>query len=453
MRVGFVELHSRRNRASELANTTKINGTNGSHTGSSMPCHLERHLEKSWPISNQLKSDNADSLFLWIGGCIAEVVEQGCKTLELSTSTPLPLGITFSFPVEQPSLEKAIITSMGKGFAIPPKIDLGARLEAAYEKHRGNRLPQIRVAAIANDSVATLVSFIFNHSGVAQRRATMGLILGTGSNATIPIRPSRLHPSKRPQKVTTLRNGVMEDAKIAVNTEWSINGSAPPMRDLGLISSWDDELSAQNEKPGFQPLEYMTAGRYLGELGRLMLLDYMTNNLGIASTSLPCKMLEQFGLTTKFLGQFKPPGAVGLLTKLRDEFGTSADADFAWTEHHAHALHRIAKSIERRAAGLIAAAILALLTLGDELPAEDQPAYPNTGSETLELGVGYTGGCIVHFQDYLTDCQGFLDELIHKRFGTQSRVRVVLSPCHDGGISGAGILAAAASAAALVNPA
>lgn len=56
--------------------------------------------------------------------------------------------------------------------------------------------------------------------------------------------------------------------------------------------------------------------------------------------------------------------------------------------------------------------------------------------------VGYTGGCIVHFQDYLADCQAFLDEIMKAEFGDQEDVpRVVLMPCHDGGIIGAGILA------------
>lgn len=57
--------------------------------------------------------------------------------------------------------------------------------------------------------------------------------------------------------------------------------------------------------------------------------------------------------------------------------------------------------------------------------------------------VGYTGGCISHFQDFLEDCQGFLDGIMDAEFGEEVRQfpRVVLTPCHDGGIIGAGILA------------
>jgi hexokinase len=233
-----------------------------------------------------------------------------------------------------------------------------------------------------------------------------------------------------------------DDAKIAVNTEWSINGTAPPMRELGLINQWDDELSAQNEKPGFQPLEYMTAGRYLGELGRIMLLSYMTSVLKVELDALPQNILNQDGLTTTFLSRFKPLQPTALLSHLRNEFPEPPHSRFVWTEHHAEALYRIAKAIEVRAAGIIAAAILALLTLGEQLPARGP--IPTWTSEIRELGVGFTGGCIVHFQDYLVDCQDFVDQLVKKRFGDDSPLKVAMHPCHDGGITGAGILVAAA---------
>ncbi|KAG5986739.1 hypothetical protein E4U54_005278, partial [Claviceps lovelessii] len=409
---------------------------------------LHRHLERSWPIANHLKNDNADSLFLWIGQCIAEVVAEGCPKFSLARDTPIPLGVTFSFPMEQPSLDRANITSMGKGFAIPPNVDLGVCLINAYDQHRhgsNQSLPPIYAAAIANDSVSTLVSFIFHYDGVAHRRAAMGLILGTGSNATIPVKLSMLHPSKRPRNVNVLAGEKVEDAKIAVNTEWSIKGTEPPMRELGLITAWDDELSAQNEQPGFQPLEYMTAGRYLGELGRIMLLDYLHGTCKVSRACLPPKLLLQDSLTTTFLSHYKPLDTRSLLTALRSEFPESTDSGFAWTEHDAEALYRIAKAIEVRAAGIIAAAILALLTVGGELPAEEDASIAGPdGRDGCELGVGYTGGCVVHFQDYLEDCQDFVNQLMARRFGAESGWSVVMRPCHDGGITGAGILVAAA---------
>ncbi|PHH83650.1 hypothetical protein CDD82_5408 [Ophiocordyceps australis] len=341
---------------------------------------------------------------------------------------------------------------MGKGFAIPPDVELGARLQEGYSKLKTSDLPPIQVVAIANDSVATLVSFIFSYDGSARRRAAMGLILGTGSNATVPLRLDQLHPDKRQQLVSMLPGDKVPEVKIAVNTEWSINGTEPPMRQLGLITPWDDELSAHNELPGFQPLEYMTAGRYLGELGRIVLLDYMTTVLGLSADKLPTRLLQRHGLTTTFLSHFRPLDDVSLLvSKLRAEFPEcdAPDDGFVWTKEVAEVLYSIAKAIELRAAGIMAAGVAALLTLSGDIPevAGEAPTE-TTRTHVDELGVGYTGGCIVHFQDYLVDCQRFLDQLVARRYhgggGASGPVRVALHACHDGGIMGAGILAAAA---------
>lgn len=404
---------------------------------------MQRPLERSWPIANHLKNDNADSLFSWIGRCIADVVEEGCATFHVRTDEPLPLGVTFSFPMEQRSVSHALLMDMGKGFALPSGIDLGAHIEHGYAEARRAGLPPLKVTAIANDAVSTLVSSIFSYGGAEHRRSAMALILGTGSNATVPLKLHLLHPSKRPQTVSVLPGERVADAKIAVNTEWSIKGSLPPMKAAHLVTKWDDVLSLQNERPGFQPLEYMTAGRYLGELARIILVDYLVNVLEMAITTLPRKLLEKESLTTTFLSQYKPLNpASTLLEKLKQQIPDDAESCFVWTEELATSLYHIAKAIEVRAAGIIAAAIVALLTLADELPA-DGTAVTDAGSPVRELGVGYTGGCIVHFQDYLVDCQSFLDQLVARRLGEDSRLRVVLNPCHDGGVTGAGILVAA----------
>lgn len=435
LRVGFVELRPKLLAASQLDG--KANGFIPETTE-----RMRRRMEKSWPIDDHLKNENSDSLFLWIGKCIAEVILDGCTELRLPADQEIPLGVTFSFPMVQHSLSEATLMTMGKGFAISSNLNLGARLLDGYNRAKSPDLPPIRVEAIANDSVSTLVSFVFTYDESTTKRGTMGLILGTGCNATIPLRLSQLHPSKRPQQVPVGVGEHIDDIKITINTEWSINGTAPPIRELGLMSRWDKVLDSQNESPGFQPLEYMTAGRYLGELGRIMLVDYMTSNLGIAAETLPAKLLQRHGLTTTFLSHFRPLQSPDLLSRLKTEFPESSGSpNFNWTEDLAVALYHIAKAIEVRAAGIVAAATLALLTLAGDVPPEGSPVV----DRACKLGVGYTGGCIVHFQDYLSDCQQFLDSLLEKRFGSERLLEVDLSPCHDGGITGAGILVAAAA--------
>lgn len=417
-------------------------GVNG-HAPASSPDgepSLRRLLEQSWPIGEHLKSENAESLFAWIGQCVATVVERACQEWHLDRSCELPMGVTFSFPMIQRSVSEASLMSMGKGFAISSRVDLGSLLLTGYEQHRRD-LPRIMIAAIANDAVATLVSFIYQFRATPQQKAIMGLICGTGSNATIPLRLSSLHPSKRPETVSVIPGQAEEDVRIAVNTEWSINGSAPPLRRLGLISRWDTELDEAGEVPGFQPLEYMSSGRYLGELGRLVFTDYLQSCLGFKAADLPTRLQHKFGLSTTFLSHFGPKSPGPLLQQLEQEFPLAKDKENRrqqWTEEIAEALYQIATAIEVRAAGIVAASTIALLRCAQELPAPGAPQLDVAAPS--ELVVGYTGGCITGFQNYLQDCQDFLDKVIAMEYGKGTKLRVSLAPCHDGGITGAGIL-------------
>ncbi len=99
-----------------------------------------------------------------------------------------------------------------------------------------------------------------------------------------------------------------------------------------------------------------------------------------------------------------------------------------------------------RAAGIIAASVVGLLGCAEEIHQSESDGARTNGGVKRELVVGFTGGCIQFFQNYLADCQRFLDSILELEFDGASPVRVVLSPCHDGGITGAGILVPAALA-------
>lgn len=358
----------------------------------------------------------------------------------------------------QESLAEATLMPMGKGFAITTHVDLAEQLRQGYEVVADVSLPRIKITAILNDAVATLVSFAYRHRENQSQHAVMGLIVGTGANATTFLPLSKLGAAKWPRDVRD------PDIRIAVNTEWSINGTASALRNLALITKWDAALDAAGELAGFQPLEYMTAGRYLGELGRLILVDYLTNELRIPVQQLPPKLQQRHGLTTAFLGNLGPhlqhTTGRSMLQQLQHELlppaapllpATTASPSsipaFTWTEETANLTYTLARAIQRRASALTAAATLALALFAD------MHKLPCLRADSALL-IGYTGGCIQHFQQYLVDCQTFLDTLAPRLFVSgaqrqeqqeqqqQSRLPTLrLVPCHDGGIVGAGILA------------
>lgn len=343
--------------------------------------------------------------------------------------------------------------SMGKGFTITSNLDLGDQLRQGYARAiAGRGLPNVKIMAIVNDAVATFVSFVYQLNADPRRKAAMGLIVGTGNNATIPLRLSSLHPDK----IQLLSNSIQTastqsyEERMVINTEWSINGTAPPLNDLGLVTRWDEVLDTQGEAPGFMPFEQMSAGRYLGEIGRIMIFEYFTEILKVAEVDLPKQIRQRHGITTAFLGRLGH-GLDGyhsdmVIEELDLELPCPDEGDFEWSAHTAEAVYQIGKAIQMRAAGMTAAAIIGLLACADELSLSS-PIPLKSGDEDSpdclveELIVGYTGGCIVHFHDYLQDCQTYLDEVMESLSDGMRYPKVVLQSCHDGGIIGAGVLA------------
>src|SRR5436190_901706 len=201
---------------------------------------------------------------------------------------------------------------MGKGFAISSDLNLRSILLAGYERHtrrpygteepsakrrRLFALPRLKIAAITNDTVATLSSLAYLVKSLPNSRVAMGVIVGTGCNATIPMKLSDLHESKA--KHVSSRNP--DAVETVVNTEWTINGAAAPLQELNITTKWDVELDRACARPGFQPFEYMTGGRYIGELVRIILFDYLTNIKGLSRETLPPNLVQEYALTTTYI--------------------------------------------------------------------------------------------------------------------------------------------------------
>ena len=123
------------------------------------------------PAALMTSSSNASDLF----GFIADQVGQapGAK----DTTTPqLNLGFTFSFPVEQQSIDSGILLHWTKGFAT--KGCVGEEIVQLLQQELVARGISVNVSALVNDTVGTLVANI-----VEDKDTHVGVILGTGCNA------------------------------------------------------------------------------------------------------------------------------------------------------------------------------------------------------------------------------------------------------------------------------
>lgn len=352
---------------------------------------------------------------------------------------------------------------MGKGFAITTNLNLGAMLLAGYERHtervpvNGQRnksvaLPRVKIAAITNDTVATLASLAYSVRSEPLSRVAMGLIVGTGCNATIPMKLEALHPSKRISRSLSKKSRPSED-EVIINTEWTINGAAGPLRDLDLVTKWDMMLDKATDAPGFQPFEYMVAGRYLGELVRLVFVDWLTRGRGVIGASLPTLLSRRNALTTTFLATVVAPAedASQLAVVFNSNPESAGHGNWRWTTEFSGAIQRITRAVERRSAAMIASAVVGLLISTGELGLHGDEEHSSFAAEKdypldlhTELVVAYTGGLITQYPCLKADIQRNINLLLECTPTHNAGTTVVLREASDGGIIGAGVLAATA---------
>ncbi len=387
---------------------------------------------------------------------------------------------------------------MGKGFAITSDLNLGSNLLTGYSRHtrrqsvaqhspRSKRrrlgpLPSLKIAAITNDTIATLTSLAYSVKALPNSRVVAGVIVGTGCNATIPMKFSDLGEAK----VQRIKSRNPEAVETVINTEMTIAGACGPLKPY--TTKWDRQLDEACARPGFQPLEYMTGGRYVGELVRTIFFDYMTRTHSppIPASSLPAQLVHSYSFTTTFVSSTlaRARSDSELAGELKRRIPPPESSNWAWTPHSAGALRKIAHYVAVRSAGLIAASIIGLLATVGEISLVDpetavekvsaqepspSPSPNNTLNTTTlttgrnrdglsplpgvswksgpeELVIAYTGGIIQHYPNFKEQCQRYLDRLVMRAGPQEGGKSVFLREARDGGIIGAGVLAGMESA-------
>src|ERR1700761_6346717 len=153
---------------------------------------------------------------------------------------------------------------MGKGFTITSDLDLGSTLLQGYARHTRRQspsssspkakrrklgpLPRLKITAITNDTIATLASLAYSVKSLPNSRVVAGIIVGTGVNATIPMKFHTLGETK----VESIKTNKPSATETVVNTEITIAGACGPL--LSITTEWDRELDKHCARPGFQPL-------------------------------------------------------------------------------------------------------------------------------------------------------------------------------------------------------
>ncbi|XP_022184109.1 hexokinase-1 [Nilaparvata lugens] len=222
-----------------------------------MEGRLVREEVKHYHITDELRLGPGTDLFDFLATCIADFV----KEFNIADQT-LPMGFTFSFPMHQRSMDCGCLVTWTKSFkcAGVQGEDVVEMLREAIRR-RGDI--KVEVVAVLNDTTGTLMQ-----GALLDHRTTVGLILGTGSNACYLERADRVHHWE------SKRHGEKE---IVIDVEWGAFG------DNGVLDFIKTDFDRQVDdnsliKKSFMFEKYI-GGKYLGEIVRVILVKLIEEEL------------------------------------------------------------------------------------------------------------------------------------------------------------------------------
>ncbi|KIK65672.1 hypothetical protein GYMLUDRAFT_39175 [Collybiopsis luxurians FD-317 M1] len=222
--------------------------------------------QQKYKVSDQLKTGEASVLFDYLADSVDAFLTSHPPPSPgppgplgpLSEPVPdvLPLGLTFSFPVEQTALGAGKILTWTKGFSAKNAIgnDVVKLLQDAFDRKHMH----VKCVALVNDTVGALLSRAYTSGG-----CILGAIFGTGTNGAY---------LEEVAKIPKLGNSpaAAKGGHMVVNTEW---GAFNNTRSHLPSTPFDNALDRTSINPRFQAFEKFISGMYLGEITRHVLLS------------------------------------------------------------------------------------------------------------------------------------------------------------------------------------
>ncbi|KAJ1848133.1 hypothetical protein LPJ70_001176 [Coemansia sp. RSA 2708] len=198
-------------------------------------------------LSEEAKSR---TLFDFIAQCVETFLDD--RNIRPTGQQPVHMGLTFSYPVQQTSINSGTLVQWTKGLNVPGCVgrDVVRLLQDALLR-LGLR---VKVVALVNDTVGTLLSAAYSDP-----TSQLGVILGTGTNAAYYEDVANVAKWKGDK-----------GGEIVLNMEWGAFDSD----DFGFLpfTPHDIKLDRKSINPRKQAYEKMISGMYLGEIARNIVL-------------------------------------------------------------------------------------------------------------------------------------------------------------------------------------
>ncbi|KAG0256297.1 glucokinase [Mortierella polycephala] len=354
--------------------------------------------QTKYRIDEHLKVGDAKSLFDFMAVCVDSFLDE--HQIVVRGDSQIELGFTFSFPVLQTAINRGTLISWTKGFNAAGMVgkDPVAFLQDAFNRRH---IP-VRVAALVNDTVGTLLAHAYTHPNTI-----MGVILGTGCNGAYIEKVSNIEKWK----------GKTPADEMIINMEF---GAFDKERQILPLTMFDNKLDRKSVNPNKQILEKMIAGMYLGEITRNVLLNLIDRRLLFEGHISP-DLNHMWTFETAYMSTIEADNTPTLHATRKILESTLS---FPQTTLNDRQIVKIVvELVGMRAARLSAAAIAAILD--------------HTGAWKVKSDIGIDGSLFEYYPSFDTDIMDGLEEA----FGPEARKNVSIGLAQDGSGVGAALCA------------
>lgn len=379
--------------------------------------HTFKLIQSKNPIPLDLMTGTTDELFSYLASKIGLFVNEHHKDLK-ETGEKLRLGFTFSFPVEQTSINSGKLIRWTKGFNIPDTV--GKDIVHELQSHLDKQEIPVHVAALANDTVGTLLARSYtgeNKEGLT----TIGCIFGTGTNGAY---------NEKLENITKLSKDEYERLKaknvdhMVINTEWGSFDNE--LKELPT-TKYDADLDLLSSNPGYHMFEKRVSGMFLGEILRNIILDLHSQDLILGQynkDNLPHRLTTPWLLSSEGLSLIEIDDSTNLIAS---ELELKNMLRLPTTHEERLAIQKLTRAIAERAAHLAAVPITALLMKTDSF----------SGHHT-EVDIGADGAVVEYYPGFRTMMR---DAIADTQVGAKGERRLHINITKDGSSVGAALCA------------
>lgn len=209
--------------------------------------------EKKCTLDKKYINGTSDEFFDFLADCIKKFTREQ----KIGPNENREAGFTFSFPIKQRAIASGVLLNWTKGFSAKGVVgrDVVRLLNNALLR---KGLANIRISALVNDTVGTLVSKAYE-----DEYCDIGVILGTGTNACYVEKLSN---------IVKWQNTSYTVQQMIVNIEWGNFNKLP-------LTEYDKALDKESNNQDEQVLEKMVSGMYLGVIAGIVCNDLIDKKI------------------------------------------------------------------------------------------------------------------------------------------------------------------------------